>query len=488
MAITLRDMLLEVNLITPEQFDEALRNLVIYGGKIGTSLVEMGYLDDGDLARLLSKKLAVPYVRADDLLHIPAEVIGLLSRELTLKYKVIPLKLEKKKLSLVMADPTDLRAIDDIAFMTGYVIKPLVAPELRLIQALGQYYQMEISTRFQQVIDKVAKRDQEKEGLRREAEEQERAEAEERQRLEHEEEERRRTEERQRREAEEAERHEAEERDRLEQEERDRAEAEERQRRELEEWEKRELAEWEAQRKIKEQQRRELMERAAREREERSLLERAEQERLVREDRRRREREGQERERLKKEAAERAAMEELEELDVIEEGAWVERLERYSIGEMPLKLARAENRDEIAQTLLQFLGREFDRAALFLIRGGVATGWLAVNREEAVEDFDTFNLTLERSSFLKTVAEGKSLYLGPLPDTAQNRRILEGLGGGRPETVLLIPLMILGRVVNVIYVEGGEKMLADRLGELTSLVAKVALAFEILILREKILS
>jgi hypothetical protein len=155
MAITLLDMLLEAGLISKEQFEEALLNRVVFGGKIGTSLIEMGFVTEENLARFLSRKLAVPYVSPEHLLTIPPAVITLIPRELALKYRAIPLSLEKRRLNLVMADPADLKAIDEIAFITGYIVKPLVAPEVRLVQALGKYYQLEIDHRFQQIIERI---------------------------------------------------------------------------------------------------------------------------------------------------------------------------------------------------------------------------------------------------------------------------------------------------------------------------------------------
>lgn len=155
MAITLLDMLLNAGLINRDQFEEALRNRILYGGKIGTSLVELGYISEEELARFLSDKLSVPYVQHEQLLHIPPEVIDLLPRELALKYRVIPLSLERKRLSLVMADPADLPAIDEISFITGYSIHPLITPEVRLVQALGLYYQTTVEPRFQKVIDRI---------------------------------------------------------------------------------------------------------------------------------------------------------------------------------------------------------------------------------------------------------------------------------------------------------------------------------------------
>ena len=107
MGITLLDMLQNAGLITREQFDEALKNRVLYGGKIGTSLIELGYVREDDLARFLSSKLAVPFIAAERLLAISAETIRLIPRDLALTYRVIPLHRDKKRLYLVMADPAE---------------------------------------------------------------------------------------------------------------------------------------------------------------------------------------------------------------------------------------------------------------------------------------------------------------------------------------------------------------------------------------------
>ena len=404
MAITLREMLIEAELITAEQFDDALRNLVIYGGKIGTSLIELGYLEEEDLARFLSKKLSVPYVHAHQLLNIPDEIIQLISREIALKYKVIPLQLDQKRLSLVMADPADLRAIDEIAFITGYIIRPLVAPEVRLIQALGKYYQMDIDLRYRQIIEKIAQR---AEAARAEQAAPPASAA-------------------------------------------APAPTESEFPAESGPMEPGPSAE------------------VAFDRQERpsGLAPPSEP------------------------SPDELAIEEIPEAEIIEEegGAWAERVEAYSIDDVSRTLAAATDREEIAEIILRYLvGQGFPRVALFLVRGQTVSGWKARAEGEEPEDFHLLHIPLDRPSALKTVAEGKSLYLGPLADTPMNVRMLEALGGGRPETVLLIPLSIAGRVVNIAYIEGGHQALSECIAELQKLLGKASLAFEVLILREKIL-
>jgi hypothetical protein len=78
--------------------------------------------------------------------------------------------------------------------------------------------------------------------------------------------------------------------------------------------------------------------------------------------------------------------------------------------------------------------------------------------------------------------------MGPVPATPENTRMLTGVKAGNPDSVLLLPLMITGKVVAIVYLDGAIGTLVERLVELQKLVGKAAMAFEILILRNKILS
>lgn len=350
MAITLLDMLLNAGYINREQFEEALRNRVLYGGKIGTSLIELGYVSEEDLARFLSKKLGVPYVHQDQLLHIPQETIDLIPRELALKYGAIPLNLDKKRLSLVMADPADLKDIDELSFITGYSIRPLITPEVRLVQALGIYYQTDVDFRYQQIIDRI-----------------------------------------------------------------------------------------EAHQDIIEPLEEDLLDEDV-----------------------------------------------LEEAEVIDGAAWSERIGQYAPTELSKGLARAESREEIAELVINDLADRFERAAIFIIRDDTAIGWKGAYLKDPLTELSELRISLNEPSVLKTVADGAGLYLGPLADTPMNRKLLNGIGGKRPKTVLLAPLLISGRIVSILYVDGNNEM-DTKVPELQKLLAKTVLAFEALICREKIL-
>jgi hypothetical protein len=148
MPFKLGELLLQHNLITQAQLEEALQAQVIFGGKLGTILIEMGMISEKILAKALSKLTGFPCAQPGQLETIPENVINIISPEQADKYKVIPMAVSGKKLTLAMADPQNLQAIDDIAFRTGYIVLPILALEVRLIFALERFYDIKRTTRY----------------------------------------------------------------------------------------------------------------------------------------------------------------------------------------------------------------------------------------------------------------------------------------------------------------------------------------------------
>jgi hypothetical protein len=136
---------------------------------------------------------------------------------------------------------------------------------------------------------------------------------------------------------------------------------------------------------------------------------------------------------------------------------------------------------------VNFLGQEYERVAFFLLRGNKAQGWRGVIRKKAIPHFDAVEFPLEAGSVLSIVSEGKSFYLGPIPGVPANGTMLESMGGGARRPACLVPLLMVGKVVAVLFVDGGPKGMNEALPELQQLMAKASMAFEILILRNKIL-
>ena len=148
MAIKLGELLLQEHIITPEQLDEALKNQTLFGIKLGSSLIEMGVISDEQLCHFLSSKLGVPAATPSAMTAVPAEVLAQVPAELAGKYRVVPIRIEGKKLSLAMSDPTDFKASDEVAFVTGFIILPHIAPDVRITSALSKYYKVRGDIRY----------------------------------------------------------------------------------------------------------------------------------------------------------------------------------------------------------------------------------------------------------------------------------------------------------------------------------------------------
>ena len=148
MSVRLGEMLLHGGALTEEQLEEALSAQSAYGGRLGTNLVEMGLLSEEDLARLLFEKLGVPSVDMTRLEVVPESLIAVLPTEMVRRFRVLPVALDGKRLTLAMSDPADFSAIDEIGFATGLVIVPRVCSELRLSMALEHYYGIKRALRF----------------------------------------------------------------------------------------------------------------------------------------------------------------------------------------------------------------------------------------------------------------------------------------------------------------------------------------------------
>ena len=139
MALRIGEMLVREQLITPLQLQEAVRHQKANGGKIGLILVKLGYVKDQDITALLSRQYGVPSVKLSEF-DIDEAVIELIPPETARKYQVVPINRFGSTLTIAMTDPTNVFAMDDIKFMTGYSLESVVASEAAVIDAIGKYY------------------------------------------------------------------------------------------------------------------------------------------------------------------------------------------------------------------------------------------------------------------------------------------------------------------------------------------------------------
>ena len=139
MAVRIGELLLKEKRITPDQLQEALNYQKANGGKLGFNLVKLGFVKDEELTALLSKQYGVPSINLAQF-EIDPVVIKLIPAETAQKYQIIPLSRAGATLTIAMTDPTNVFAMDDIKFMTGYNVEPVVASETAVGDAITRYY------------------------------------------------------------------------------------------------------------------------------------------------------------------------------------------------------------------------------------------------------------------------------------------------------------------------------------------------------------
>lgn len=136
----LGEMLVRANLITPEQLDEALALQKTTGGRIGSILVKLGYVSEEQIASYLGRQYGVPPVDLSKGAIDPA-ILKLVPAEVARKHLLIPLGRSGNILTVAMADPSNIVAIDEVRFITGHTIQPMVAPDTSIQNALNKYYE-----------------------------------------------------------------------------------------------------------------------------------------------------------------------------------------------------------------------------------------------------------------------------------------------------------------------------------------------------------
>jgi type IV pilus assembly protein PilB len=139
MSVRLGEILLKESLITQDQLDKALEFQRSNGGKLGSCLTKMGFITDDDITGVLSRQYGVPSINLK-YYEIDPNVIKLIPQDTALRYQVVPLSRVGSVLTIAMTDPTNVFAMDDIKFMTGFNVEPVVASESAIGEAIGRFY------------------------------------------------------------------------------------------------------------------------------------------------------------------------------------------------------------------------------------------------------------------------------------------------------------------------------------------------------------
>ena len=143
-ANRLGELLVRNKLIDEKQLAQALEEQKVSGGRLGASLVKLGHLKEEDLAAFLSRQYGVPSINLSEF-EVDESVIKLIPAEVAQKYMLVPVNRAGSTLIVAMSDPSNIFAIDDIKFMTGYNVEVVVTAEASVKEAIDKFYDQSAS-------------------------------------------------------------------------------------------------------------------------------------------------------------------------------------------------------------------------------------------------------------------------------------------------------------------------------------------------------
>jgi hypothetical protein len=351
----LGDILIRKGLISKAELDQAVQCQVLFGGRLGTNILESGGMSEEDLEDILAEKYNVEAVRFEDLKEIPSQVIHQIPTEFAIQHQVIPCKIRGNNLMVAMMEPVDRQLIGEIAAETGMTIRSGVALEVYIRWALERYYGCKRDARFINLERSLA--------LRRELK-----------------------------------------------------------------------AHPPAERKPAASPGESLW------------------------------RGGETTPGLLSQPLlpDPLDITSVEGVPRSLEEFW-ERVGRTSshprhmLPRVLRELKQAQNREQIAQIVLDYANRLMPRVALFFIKSGVVFGWDGRGERLNRAQVSGIMIPLELQSVFKTVHDTGAYFLGPPPDTAINHRFVSAMGGLIPGASLLMPISLFGRVVAILYGDMGPK-------------------------------
>jgi len=156
MKKNLGQLLVEKGLVDQKVLGDALQRQVIFGGRLGTNLLEMGAVSEEELMKLLALQYNIPHAQPRHFEEIPREVLDSVPKELITKHRIVPLAVDGHRITVATTDPQKLDIVDEVAFQTNMVIQPVVASEVRIVEALERYYGIKREARYIAVSEKVA--------------------------------------------------------------------------------------------------------------------------------------------------------------------------------------------------------------------------------------------------------------------------------------------------------------------------------------------
>jgi type IV pilus assembly protein PilB len=153
------EMLVTSGKISKEELEQALGSQQKEGGRLGTHLVKLGLLGDEELVEFLSQRYGVPAINLSEV-EIDETIIKIIPPDVARKYTILPVSKAGARLTIAMVDPTNVFAMDDIKFMTGYNVEPVVTSEAALREAIDKYYGSTHSIELKKVMEDIADTDE----------------------------------------------------------------------------------------------------------------------------------------------------------------------------------------------------------------------------------------------------------------------------------------------------------------------------------------
>lgn len=398
----LGELLLEEKLVTKEQVEEALETQVVHGGRLGTNLVELGFLKEADLARVLGRQHNLPYA-SGEMVPDPS-ALALFDRQFYDDEDVIPMRVDATRFTLAVLGPSQIKAIDAVGFKAGKRVVAVVIPEFRMNQLLRSYCK---AFRPMRPIDMNTLRPSKRRGDD-------------------------------------------------------------------------EPKPGDPSDLINEDDFARLYASAVEGGGEEPVLEGA-----VIED----------------------------ELDAAPVQAPITQSARPAVprapvapaGPAPLGVATSEpelppltfaeaqkqlqassDREGIARTVMQFARSKFKRALLLNVQGDLVTGWHGIGQGVQSRAVRRIGVTLREQNTFRLVRDLKSHFIGPMKRTPGMAVFYKMLGGGYPTTAVILPLLVRGKLVHLLYVDHGpDQLTPPDVGELLILSQAVTRSYEALIKQRK---
>jgi type IV pilus assembly protein PilB len=150
----LGELLLRDQIISPEQLQRAQEESRKSGDRLGNSLIKTGAIPEEDLTQFLSKQYGVPAVNLAEF-DIDAEVISLVPKDVAIRHRVVPVNRAGSSLIVAIADPSNILAIDDLKFVTGYNIEAVVASDVGISDAIERYYNRKKELDLTKVMNEI---------------------------------------------------------------------------------------------------------------------------------------------------------------------------------------------------------------------------------------------------------------------------------------------------------------------------------------------